>query len=147
MAETKLLPGTELEDKAFYTIKDAAKGIGCHFQTLRNWIKAGTFYSTKLKGPASSPVVPRSEILRVRRKMEAKRAADEPSMGDFGIFARVEELVGAKNVYPLIKRLLAGWLEAHQADLETEVVDADVTLKKADALLHDVLAPEQKEKT
>ena len=146
MDAPKLLPGTELEDAPFYTIVDAAKAIGCHFQTLRNWVKAGGIGTTCIKGPNSRRLVPRAEVLRVRRKMEAKRAADAPSMGDTSILMRVEDAVGAENTWPLIKRLLSGWIRAYEAEVAGEVVGVEVALKKTDALLHDALAPEQKEK-
>ena len=120
MDEKQFLAGAavEIEDKHFYNLMEAARAVGIHFQTMRNWIKAGTVYTTTLNEKATRPLVPRSEVLRLIRKLDAKAAALEPTMDDSTILMRVEDIVGAANVFPLIKRLLADWLERHQADLD-----------------------------
>jgi len=138
------LPGTGIEDKLFYTILEAADAVGIHFQTLRKWVKAGKVVMTHPGGPRSRAVVARSEVLRLLRLLEAKRAASEPSTGGT-VLMRVEAIVGAENTWPLIKKLLSEWLAAHQADLDAEVVDDDGRKQKTGALLHAALEPERKE--
>ena len=141
MAENLAGAAVEIEDKTFYSQKEAAAALGVHFQTLRNWMNAGSIHTTRIGGPDSRPLVPRIELTRLLAKMEAKRATLEPSMDDNEVLKRVESLVGAENVYPLVKMLLARWLAERQAKMERAKTEEDEKAA-AGAALHDVIVAE-----
>lgn len=101
------------ELKPYLTVRETARLLGVHENTVRNWVAAGTLVSARLPG-ATAHRFAREEVERLQKKRGESVASIAPIMRSSGELATAIQLDGwaatdeAKGTFPeLMRRLLA----------------------------------------
>ena len=103
----------ERELKPYLTVRETAKLLGVHENTVRNWVAAGTLVSARLPG-ATAHRFARDEVERLQKKRGESVSSIAPIMRSSGELVTAIQLDGwapsdeAKGTFPeLMRRLLA----------------------------------------
>lgn len=104
---------SEDELKPFLNVRETAKLLGVHENTIRNWVTAGTLVSSRLPG-ATAHRFAREEVLRMLKKRGERAASIAPALRVDGELVTANQLDAwatlddAKGAFPeLMRRLLA----------------------------------------
>lgn len=103
----------EDELKPFLNVRETAKLLGVHENTIRNWVTTGTLVSSRLPG-ATAHRFAREEVLRMIKKRGERAASIAPALRVDGELITANQLDAwaalddAKGAFPeLMRRLLA----------------------------------------
>jgi transposase-like protein len=102
------------ENQRYLNVRETAKLLGVHENTIRNWVKAGMLVSSRLPGAAGHRFA-HSEVLRLQRERGATTSSIAPALRTDGPeLVRANDLnswasrLDAKGTFPeLMRRLLA----------------------------------------
>lgn len=77
------------------TIRDSARALGVHENTIRNWINKGLLNAQRL--PSGVRRVPRSEVLKMVESISAPQAIEEMTAVPLKFIGHDEPAAGSTN--------------------------------------------------